>query len=131
MHLLGDKAVSLTEGSIVVYDQVLTNLGNGYNENSGTFTAPLAGTYYFSIYFMTSAGYAHLGIFVNGERSCTSYAQADYGVATCAVIEELNVGDVVNVKVSYPGSSTKLYGNSNPNGYKHQNGFVGLLYTKA
>ena len=129
-HILGNKAVSLTGGSIVVYDQILTNLGNGYNKNSGSFTVPVAGTYFFTIYFMTaSTSSSHLGIYVNGESKCTSRAGADYGVSTCSIIEELNVGDVVNVKVFHPSSSAKLYGSSTY--YKHQHGFVGLLYKKA
>ncbi len=129
VHLRGDKAVSLTGGSVVLFDQVLTNIGNGYNENSGAFTAPVAGTYFFTIYFMAggTGKYAHLGIFVNGESKCTQYAEGPYGVGTCSIIEELSVGDVVNVKIFYPATSN-LYGSSSS--YKHQHGFVGLLYKK-
>ncbi|XP_006823159.1 complement C1q-like protein 4 [Saccoglossus kowalevskii] len=33
---------------IVVFDHVITNLGNGYDENTGIFTCPVSGTYFFT-----------------------------------------------------------------------------------
>ena len=128
-HIPGDKPMPVSLGSVILFDEVLTNLGNGYNKNSGSFTAPVAGTYSLSIYFMANHGrQCHLGIYVNGESKCTAYAR-DADMSGCAIIEYINVGDVVNVKV-FHGNDNTLYGSVGFN-YKHQSGFVGLLYKKA
>ena len=128
-HILGDKSMPVSLGSVILFDEVLTNLGNGYNKNSGSFTAPVAGTYSLSIYFMADHGkHCHLGIYVNGESKCTAYAN-DIDMSGCAIIEYLDVGDVVNVKVFHATDNT-LYGSVGAN-YKHQSGFIGLLYKKA
>ena len=44
---------NLPEGSIVVYDQVYVNEGNGYQAGSGTFTAFSHGIYQFTLFFHT------------------------------------------------------------------------------
>ncbi len=114
----------------MAFDQVLANLGNGYNKDSGSFTAPVAGTYSFSLYFMADhTKHCHLGIYINGEIKCTAYGVAPVGMASCAIMEYLNMGDVVNVKV-FNDDNNKLYG-SVGYGYKHQSGFIGFLYKKA
>ncbi len=129
-HILGDKPMPLSLGSVVLFDQVLTNLGNGYEKNSGSFTAPIGGTYSLSIYFMADhTVQCHLGIYVNGESKCTAYAVQPLGMASCAIIEDLNLGDVVNVKIFF-GNANSLHGNAGAN-YKHQSGFIGFLYKKA
>jgi len=40
-----------TNRQTIVFDQVDTNLGGGYNGTTGVFTAPVAGTYVFTITF--------------------------------------------------------------------------------
>ena len=129
VHLLGDKHIIWPAGTVVVYDQILSNSGNGYNKDSGIFTVPTAGTYFFNMYCMSYKPlYAALGIFVNNEVQCTSYGNTNYGVGTCSIIKDLNVGDVVSVKtLSYYTAGAHLYGDPTA-GHKHTNGFVGLLY---
>ncbi len=128
VHLLGDKKINLPAGSVVIYDQVVTNIGNGYNKHTGIFTVPTAGTYFFNIYFMSyNPSTTALGIFVNNEVQCTSYGNTNYGVGTCSIIKDLNVGDVVSVvTLSYYTAGAHLYGSGA--GYKHNHGFVGLLH---
>ncbi len=128
-HILGDKVISLALGQILAFDQVPTNLGNGYNKDSGSFTAPAAGTYSFSIYFMSDhTAPCRLGIYINGESKCTAFANT-LSMSSCTVMQDLNMGDVVNVKV-FHRNDNKLYG-SVGTGYKHQSGFIGFLYKKA
>ena len=43
------KELKLGSGQTVIYDEVLTNEGNGYDNRTGVFTCPLAGTYMFVV----------------------------------------------------------------------------------
>ena len=43
------KELKLGVGQTVIYDEVLTNEGNGYDDKTGVFTCPLAGTYIFVV----------------------------------------------------------------------------------
>ena len=43
------KELKLGVGQTVIYDEVLTNEGNGYDDRTGVFTCPLAGTYIFVV----------------------------------------------------------------------------------
>ena len=122
---VSDTTTSMTKGNIVIFNEIVTNLGDGYNKDSGSFTAPVSGVYSFSLYFMTSnTAWSYLGIYVNGESQCNVAGHSAYGVSGCSVIKEIKTGDVVNVRVA---NSATLYTNTNEN-YRNQNGFVGMLY---
>ena len=43
------KDVTLSVGQRLVYDTVVTNTGNAYSTHSGSFRAPVSGTYIFSV----------------------------------------------------------------------------------
>ncbi len=124
MHLKGDQQTTLNTGDIVIYNEVLTNIGNAYNKSNGLFMTPKAGTYFFTLYLMTTDGYSHLAIYVNNEIQCTAFGEPPHGVASCSIIRELQVDDVVSVRVFRDGAS--LHGDQD--GWKYQNGFVGFLY---
>ena len=125
VHIQVSDTISMTKGNIVIFNEIVTNLGDGYNKDSGSFTAPVSGVYSFSLYFMTSnTAWSYLGIYVNGESQCNVAGHSAYGVSGCSVIKEIKTGDVVNVRVAHGAT---LYTNTNEN-YRNQNGFVGMLY---
>ena len=68
-----------TDGSIIQYDQVVTNLGNGYNTASGSFTALQHGYYVFTIFFETDhEADSDLAIMVNDVPVCIGDAARDF-----------------------------------------------------
>lgn len=44
---------SISDGSTVIYNNVITNVGHSYDTTSGTFTAPLEGTYVFHFHALS------------------------------------------------------------------------------
>ncbi len=116
--------LTISAGSILVFDQVIINVGGGYNKVSGAFTAPVHGIYSFTLNFMTLGdSQTGLGIDVNDERLCTAYEASRSGMASCTAITELQKDDVVNVKVVY---SAKLHAVGSY--WQKQNALVGFLY---
>ncbi|KAL3882710.1 hypothetical protein ACJMK2_029023 [Sinanodonta woodiana] len=63
------------EHEIVLFDTVLHNEGNGFNKQTGIFTCPLSGIYFFTGSLMTKHGYSsEVHLVVNGEIKGNSYA---------------------------------------------------------
>ena len=112
-----------TDGSIIQYYQVVTNLGDGYNTASGSFTALQHGYYVFTIFFETdNEADSDPAIMVNDVPVCTGDAARVYDQGTCSAIVELNVGDVVNVKAIH--GDVLLFGGESAK----VNGFAGYIY---
>jgi hypothetical protein len=58
------KSKSLGPGEIILFDHIWTNVGNGYNLNTGKFTAPKGGLYQISGTIMSVSGkYLHASDF--------------------------------------------------------------------
>ncbi len=114
-------------GSVVEYNKVLVNLGDGFDINTGSFTAPVHGIYFFTINFMTNVPkQSNLAIYAKDERLCVTYAVQPYGAATCSAMTELNIGDVVNVRGIQTNVGAYLYQSDWV--YKNHHSFVGFLY---
>ena len=106
-----ETSVSVSAKSTVIFDSVVTNVGNGYNVDDGIFVAQYDGVYQFSASMMTGADGEIWSYFsLNGKRVAYIYAHAsegrhDQGANT--VILQLYKGNRVCV-VSYYTST--IYG---------------------
>ena len=115
---------------IVVFDNVLLNTGSNYNNSNGRFTAPVAGTYYFSSLGMQtgSGSLADAQLRLNKNGSSVAISNPPMGSSTnlgmgfaVSAIIQLNVGDYVQVEW-YNSSTWTLYANGGP-----WNNFSGFL----
>ncbi|XP_061178742.1 uncharacterized protein LOC133187402 [Saccostrea echinata] len=105
---------SISDGSAVIYDKVITNVGNAYDATTGTFTAPIEGTYVFHFHALShSDEEAWLELFHNNQYVVASYGYTvgSYADAGNSVLLHLKKGDTVKVKAR-PGTDVKLYGDS-------------------
>ncbi|XP_053379928.1 multimerin-2-like [Mercenaria mercenaria] len=89
------------ENQNVVFDNVETNIGNGYNPHHGVFTAPVAGIYVFSTSILTNSGRKICVIVVNGVRKASVYTHGDghFDHGTQTLIVHLKKGDDVAIQI--------------------------------
>ncbi|XP_062620284.1 complement C1q-like protein 4 [Saccostrea cucullata] len=90
-----------------VFDNIRTNVGSGYSNTSGVFTAPHAGTYVFTwTITVDSNSYVFSELTVNsvalGNVITDSQQNSEYHMTTGVVVAQLNNGDIVRVR-SRPG----------------------------
>ncbi|XP_041744998.2 complement C1q-like protein 2 [Coregonus clupeaformis] len=84
----------------LVYQKVLTNLGNAYNPATGIFTAPVRGAYHFSVYHHSGANRRSDSVlFKNKEQIAYISAMNKDGSynGSNGIIMQLEEGDVVYV----------------------------------
>uniref|UniRef100_A0AAZ1XU68 C1q domain-containing protein n=1 Tax=Oreochromis aureus TaxID=47969 RepID=A0AAZ1XU68_OREAU len=88
--------------TILVYKRVITNIGNAYSPVTGVFTAPIAGVYYFTLFYHAGGSHTqYLFLHKNSEvmvmtnDHVTHSEVADNG----AVFLELQQGDKVYVRM--------------------------------
>ncbi len=84
----------------LVYDVVITNVGNGYNPSTGVFTAPTAGEY---VFFVNVQSYNTLTIYVdivlNGTIKVRTMAYTgEFTAGPNLAVLTLQKGDRVGVK---------------------------------
>ncbi|VDI41031.1 Hypothetical predicted protein [Mytilus galloprovincialis] len=90
------------KGSVVKYDNVITNDDNSYNPSTGTFTASIEGLYSFSWTTTTQANkYFYTYLAVNGNLIARNHAGHDNVnlSASQTVVVHLKKNDKVNIKV--------------------------------
>ncbi|XP_062619536.1 complement C1q tumor necrosis factor-related protein 4-like [Saccostrea cucullata] len=105
---------SISDGSAVIYNKAITNMGNAYDPTTGTFTAPVEGAYLFHFHSLShSDEEAWLELFHNGQYVVASYGYTvgSYADSGNSVVLHLKKGDTINVKAR-PGTDVKLYGDS-------------------
>ncbi|XP_029590126.1 cerebellin-2-like [Salmo trutta] len=106
------------ENTTVVYKKVITNIGEAYNPDTGVFTAPVGGAYYFTFTCnVGNSGKANAALLKNGVKMVAVYETANpksgiYHGGANGVTLDLVEGDKVNV-VLWSGSS--MFDNSRIN----------------
>nr|KAG5712157.1 hypothetical protein BaRGS_014507 [Batillaria attramentaria] len=92
----------------VIFDTIVTNNGEGYNAETGKFTAPLPGTY---LFFSTIlSGYntkVETALIINDKEVARMYSGAHdaHGSGSNAAIVNLRSGDSVWVRLLYQGGN--------------------------
>ncbi|XP_073704868.1 complement C1q-like protein 4 isoform X1 [Garra rufa] len=89
-------------GKTLVYKKVFNNIGGAYDSNTGIFTAPMKGAYYFRFY-----GHCHGGttmavsLLKNGETQCSLHSskRSSNGNASNGVVLTLEIGDQISTRL--------------------------------
>ena len=91
---------TLGSGGTLVFDEVVTNIGNVYDKDQGFFTAPVSGMYSLSASIMSLQNTKlHCAIVKNGMNVGNLYGGlTDYQADTATIVLELQASDRVWVK---------------------------------
>ena len=114
--------------SPVPFPTVVQNVGNGYNNSNYTFTAPIAGTYFFHVHIGIVFGATGQQIYPyfqkNGSNFMYTYALCNgatiYTNAHMTALVPMAVNDTMRVTMATPSSTATYYNNSQEcrfNGY--------------
>ncbi|KAL4225807.1 hypothetical protein ACF0H5_013797 [Mactra antiquata] len=108
----------------IVFEQVVTNVGNGYNKFSGDFRAPVRGVYAFSttIKAMVQPNASHFQYLLNGAALSNLYiAKGD--TISQQVVLDLQQGDTVALHSVVAGHDIFGYGHSTFSGFLLQQNY--------
>ncbi|XP_062601697.1 complement C1q-like protein 3 [Saccostrea cucullata] len=117
------KRLTVGQGHTVKYYGILTNDGNGYDDRTGVFVCPVAGTYMFVVDTLSNVE-TWLAIKVNKQTVATVYGaiheKKRWGLSSRTVIVKLKRGDHVKVDNEGFGKSIEVYESGH-------SGFAGTL----
>ena len=105
-------ALSLSTGQPVVFTTILSNIGNGYSSSTGKFTAPVNGTYSFTVQLCVYHTHdAYFGLVLDGTTVTNFYDYEHDGATTSSTTIPLFLkqGQKVWVTQTYGSCSTCIY----------------------
>ncbi|XP_033737312.1 complement C1q-like protein 4 [Pecten maximus] len=127
-RLVSPHPLQLGQHQAIEFDQIITNVGNGYDSRRGHFTAPVAGLYSFTSTVLLASSNnhnMHISIVKNGVIVGLMFSVTEYDKGTRTVVLSLAVGDMVWVRNN---------GNELPNihgvGYSTFSGFLITPYSQ-
>jgi hypothetical protein len=96
---------SFTGSTVVIFNSTQFNTGGHYSTDTGRFTAPIAGRYFFTFYLLSASGYT--GNFWGGLRqngTSLAFAEIDwngnYRTIAASTVVQLAAGDYVDVLIA-------------------------------
>lgn len=94
-----ENGLPLSAQAVLHFDQIITNVGNGFSTVTGMFTAPFAGVYSFYISFMSVNGAGHTRVAIVRQGAYVDLAFAagheDYDRGSTQVVIHLAKGEQV------------------------------------
>lgn len=100
---LTENLTHLGKHQIIIFDAVVTNIGNPYNKNIGVFTTPVSGIYVFT-WTSTNIYHSFMNTEIMKNGVVFGHAMSDamdhdnYDVASSTVVLQLLVGDTVWIR---------------------------------
>ena len=117
------KKLKLGAGQTIIYDEVRTNEGNGYDDRTGVFTCPLAGTYLFVVDAL-SAPATWLNLYLNKSRVASLHGST--GLKSNVYLQ-ISRTVVLTLK---KGGHVKVVNNPTYTGTVYQGGYCGFSGAK-
>ncbi|XP_063442986.1 uncharacterized protein LOC134723297 [Mytilus trossulus] len=106
------KNISLPSGTNVMYDKIITNAGNGFDQTTGDFVVPQDGTYMIHYNSLSELGMEMwLELYLNDQYINSAYGQAPHTWADAgnSAILDMKSGDRLRVR-GRKGENIVLYG---------------------
>ncbi|XP_022088379.1 collagen alpha-1(X) chain-like [Acanthaster planci] len=111
-------------GDVIIFDNIETNLGDGYNSQSGVFTCSMPGAYFFttSLHRIASTVRPHVQLKKNGRLVFSIYDTGDnnYHQSSNSAVINLALGD--RVWLEFGSNNRGIY--SDANRYSFFSGFL-------
>ena len=121
------ELANLGAGQPIVFDSVITNIGNAYDSMTGVFTTPVRAVYVFEMTLMTDPGcYQYLELVQNDKHVIWNYGQATGQLDSSSRTVTIELAKGAKVWIRTQKSATHGSGKVHGNCFST---FSGWLYT--
>ncbi|XP_060573145.1 complement C1q-like protein 2 isoform X2 [Ruditapes philippinarum] len=101
-----------TKNEVLVFESIITNEGSGYDKSTGIFTAPVEGTYFFTVHVCTAnSKYSPIGLVLDSTFVARSinYDTDSYTCSSVSAIVRMKSGGRVWVASTSGSTAYVLY----------------------